>query len=398
MAHYDIVIIGAGMAGASLACALADSGFCTAIVDAGPVPVSKPVRADSVAAMDLRVVALAPASQTLLQQLGVWADIEVLGVSAYTDMQVWDADGTGNIAFDAASVAADRLGVIVENRSIIWALQRRLQAAGVAIYASSPVSTMQHHKTGWRLSLGDGQHLQAGLLVGADGARSRVRQAAGITSRVVNNNQQAIVCNVRTTMPHHNVARQRFLPTGPLAFLPAAAVGEAVCSVVWSCSSAIAEQYLALSDADFKTALGNAFEMRLGPIVELSPRLGFPLLAQHAASYSGPALALIGDAAHVLHPLAGQGINLGFGDVQALAEALHYAARTGLAVGNKRVLARYQRQRRGITLRMLAVTQGLNYLFGARALPLRWLRNEGLRQLDSQPYARQAIIRQAMGV
>ena len=220
----------------------------------------------------------------------------------------------------------------------------------------------------------------------------------GIETHQIDNRQTAIVCHIETALAHNDTARQRFLSTGPLALLPVAAVGANVCSIVWSCDKAYADTLLSLSDADFCGALTVASEGVLGRINTATKRLSFPLVARHAVSYTEANTVLLGDAAHVVHPLAGQGINLGLSDVDSLAQQLQRAVSKGIDISEPRVLAAYQRHRRGDNLRMIALTQTFKHLFAGDALPVRWLRNAGMNKLNDQTALKRIIIKQAMGI
>ena len=254
-------------------------------------------------------------------------------------------------------------------------------------------------ETGVRLELEDGRSLSAGLLVAADGALSRVRDLAGFRTREWDYGQRAIVCTVETGLPHQATAWQRFLNTGPLAFLPLPGFeGRHYCSIVWSAEPDLADALAALSDREFCDAAGEALESRLGAVLDCSPRASFPLRQRHAVEYTRPGIALVGDAAHTIHPLAGQGINLGLQDVIALSEELTAGMARGEAPGSPVLLARYQRRRKGENLLMMAAMDGFKSLFGSRQLPLRWLRNQGLKWVDRSGPIKHQLMRHAMGV
>lgn len=248
------------------------------------------------------------------------------------------------------------------------------------------------------LLLQTGERLTTRLLVAADGGQSRVRELAGFATREWSYGQRAIVTTVQTQRAHQNTAWQRFLPTGPLAFLPLPGKEQDCCSIVWSASNEYAEKLLALDDAAFGEALAEAFEHRLGAIQKLAPRYSFPLQQRHSTRYVKPGVALIGDAAHVIHPLAGQGANLGIQDVHALAEELQRALARGLPPGSTAVLERYQRRRMGSNLLMMGAVEGFKRLFAESSLPVRWLRNAGMRRLDALTPVKSHIMRQAMGL
>jgi 2-octaprenylphenol hydroxylase len=248
------------------------------------------------------------------------------------------------------------------------------------------------------LHLDDGRSIRCELLVAADGALSRTRDLLGMRTREWDYGHRAIVTTAAFEHSHAFTAWQRFLPTGPLALLPLPGDGERLCSIVWSIEESEAEELLDLDDTAFGAALTAASEGVLGNVQACAPRLAFPLRQRHAVDYVMPGAALVGDAAHTIHPLAGQGINLGLADVAVLAEEVERAVARGLAPGRDDVLRRYQRRRKGDNLRMMAAMDGFKRLFGANALPLRWLRNTGMRGVAAIPALKRRIIREAMGV
>ncbi len=404
--HFDIAIIGAGLAGSALAAALGDSQWRVALIEAQPLSLAWPALGDGVDGFDLRVSALTAASREWLEQLGAWRDISVRRVSPYRHMHVWDGDGTGAIHFDADAVNRAELGHIVENNVLQTALLHRVSAhRNVQIFSGSTVEQFAHAADGVEVTLRSGAQsheskLHATLLVGADGSHSRVREWAQFPMREWEYGHTAIVATIQTEMPHAQTARQIFRREGPLAFLPllTADHDEHFCSIVWSTQPEEAQALMAMDDAKFMQALGRAFEFTLGEIKGVSRRVAFPLRARHAQAYTQAHIALIGDAAHTIHPLAGQGINLGFLDAQALARELVRAGQRGLSVDDADVLARYQRQRKSNNAVTLAAMEGFKRLFGADTLALRLLRNVGLNWADRSGPLKRIMIRQAMGI
>lgn len=405
--QFDVVIVGAGIAGSALACALGDTSLRVALIEVQPLPVAMPVAPPGVNGFDARVSALTVASQKLLEQLGAWEAIRAQRACAYREMRVWDADGTGSIHFDCAEIHQPALGHIVENRLITAALAQQLPLAGnISVLAPQVLQSMSPRPAGgYHLQLESGVAIEADLVVGADGAMSVVRRLAGLKTREWDYGHNAIVATVQTSLPHARTAWQRFMPSGPLAFLPlqtgpldSGDGDQQFCSIVWSANADYAQQLMTLDDAAFRATLAQAFEHRLGDVTAISKRFMFPLRQRHAVDYVAPGMALIGDAAHTIHPLAGQGINLGLLDVAALAQALKHASLRGVSCGDAALLRRYQRARKGHNLLMMGVMEGFKRLFEQPALPLRWLRNEGLRQVDARLWLKREIMRQAMGL
>lgn len=393
----DLIIVGAGMVGSTLALALKDAGISIKLVDAGPLDVHPCTPADP---FEPRVSALSAASQRILERVGAWPGIASRRASPYTDMHVWDGSGTGQIHFAAASVHAEVLGHIVENRVVQDALIEVLKSdSSVELMPNSRLEQLQQSESGWTLTLTDGSRLNTSLLVAADGANSAVRRLAGCETREWDYLHHAIVTSVRCAEPNQQTAWQRFTDDGPLAFLPLQKEGDSHwCSIVWSVTEAEAQRLMALDEAAFRQALGRAFEYRLGEVLEADPRLCIPLRQRHAKRYVQPGLALIGDAAHTIHPLAGQGVNLGLLDAAVLAEVLLGASTRGAQLGDPRVLSRFERRRMPHNLAMMAAMEGFERLFQANPLPLRWLRNAGLKSVQALPEAKALFVRQALGL
>ncbi|MFT3929473.1 MAG: UbiH/UbiF/VisC/COQ6 family ubiquinone biosynthesis hydroxylase [Spongiibacteraceae bacterium] len=409
--RFDIAIIGAGLAGSALAAALGNSRWRVALIEAQPLSLQWPTLGDGINDFDLRVSALTAASQDFLDQLvfegkSVWRDVSARRVSAYRHMQVWDGDGTGAIHFDADEVNRGELGHIVENTILQAALLHGVSACrNVQIFSGNAVeqftrTSLSQNQSGIEIALSNGATLHTTLLVGADGSNSRVRAWAQFATREWDYGHTAIVATIQTEKPHAQTARQIFRREGPLAFLPLRTTqgDEHYCSIVWSTLPEEAQALMAMDDAQFMQALGRAFEFTLGEITATSRRVAFPLRARHVNEYTQANIALIGDAAHTIHPLAGQGINLGFLDAQALARELLRAEQRGLSAADTDVLARYQRERKSDNVATLAAMEGFKRLFAANALPVRWLRNTGLKFFDRSGPLKRLMIRQAMGI
>lgn len=396
LTHADLVIVGAGMVGSALALALADSGLSVVLLDRGPLT---PGAVESDLPFEPRVSALSLASQRILQRLGAWDGILARRVSPYQAMHVWDGSGTGAVHFDAASVHAEVLGHIVENRVVQDALLERLAEANVLLLPEARLELLRRSGDQWLVQLAGDRQIRAPLVVAADGATSAVRRLAGLETREWDYLHHAIVTSVRCAESHQRTAWQRFTDDGPLAFLPLDRGGDTRwCSIVWSCTPKQGERLMALDDAAFCQALGEAFEQRLGKVECSDTRLCIPLRQRHAKRYVEPGLALIGDAAHVIHPLAGQGVNLGFLDAAVLAEELHHAQARGESIAEQRVLERYERRRMPHNLAMMAAMEGFQRLFQDDRLPLRWLRNAALKQVDRHFEAKALFVRRALGL
>jgi len=399
--HFDVVIVGAGIAGASLAVALSGAGLSIALVEAQALETPPLPVACDLHNFDPRVSALTPRSRAFLEKLGAWDAIAAYRYCAYRHMTVWDAEGTGQIEFDRAEVNAPELGHIVENRAIVSALLGRVRAAA-DITLLSPValqSCTRLDSSRMLLELDRGDALQADLVVAADGAMSRVREMMGFHSREWDYGHRAIVATVEVAHPHEDTAWQRFLPSGPLALLPLpGADGHHYCSIVWSMQEHLVDAVLAHADQAFCAALERACEARLGAVLGSSGRFAHPLRQRHAVDYVQAGVALVADAAHTIHPLAGQGINLGLQDVAVLAEEILAGHACGVSVGQLALLRRYQRRRKGENLMMMTAMDGFKRLFEQQSLPVRWLRNAGMRTVDHLLPLKRQLMRHAMGV
>jgi 2-octaprenylphenol hydroxylase len=397
--QFDILVVGGGMIGSALALGLSRQGWQVGLIEGAPAAslMAPAEPASSVDDFEPRVSAISLASQRLLEELGAWPKVQASRHCGYREMTVWDGDGTGRIHFDAAELHARSLGTIVENRNIVRALFESLSDSSVQLLDGVRVKAWSR---GQGVELEDGRRLAARLVVGADGALSRLRQWSGLATREWDYDQQAIVCTVRTSQNHRYTAWQRFSPTGPLAFLPLLneAGDEHFCSIVWSQDTLEARRLMALATESFRKELEAAIERELGEVLAVSRRFAFPLRQRHAKDYIADGLALVGDAAHTIHPLAGQGANLGYGDVRALLEELERARALGLAPDDASVLARYQRRRKGENLAMMAAMEGFKQLFARDELPVRWLRNTGMRWLNQLAPLKNRIAAEAMGI
>ncbi|WP_242795311.1 FAD-dependent 2-octaprenylphenol hydroxylase [Aeromonas hydrophila] len=391
MQNVDVVIVGGGMVGLGLAAALKGSALKVAVVE-GQLPESELDEAP-----DNRVSALSLASQRILQQVGAWRGIEARRLQPYVQMEVWEQDSFGRIAFDAASLRQPELGHIVENRVIQLALlEAILDGDNIQLLSPARASSLQSGEAGSLLLLEDGRALSAKLVVAADGAHSWVRRQADIPLTSWDYGHHALVATVRCAEPHEAVARQIFTPEGPLAFLPLWQPD--LCSIVWSVPAKRAEALCQCDEEQFNRQLTTAFDGRLGLCKVEGARSAIPLTARYARDFARERLVLVGDAAHTIHPLAGQGVNLGLLDAAALAEQILRNQAAGKDIGRLANLRGYERWRKSEAASMLAAMEGLKRLF-AGANPLKKLvRGAGLRAFDLLTPLKQSVIRAAMGL
>ena len=389
--EYDLVVAGGGMVGAAFALACSGKGLSIALIET-----RGPERHWPRDEIDLRVSALSRASQRILERLGAWPRIIDLAANPYQRMQVWDAVTGASIGFDAEAIGEPDLGHIVENRVIQLALWERLEgAADISIHCPGSISALERNGDGHRLVLADGRLITARLLVAADGRDSLVRTLAGIETSGHDYDQLAIVANIACEHPHQETAWQRFLPTGPVALLP---LSDGRCSLVWSASDERTETLMALDDAAFSDALTEALEGRLGRLQPDGPRVAIRLRIQHADRYVEPGLALIGDAAHAVHPLAGQGVNLGLLDAAELAATIDLALERRRDIAGLWALRHYERARRGDNAAMLAAMDAFKRLFSNSSPPLAAARGLGLTITDHLPPLKRLFMDQALGL
>lgn len=392
MQSVDVAIVGGGMVGLAVACGLQGSGLRVAVLEQH---VPQPLAAD--AAPQLRVSAINAASEKLLTRLGVWSDIVARRACCYHGMEVWDKDSFGRIEFDDQSMGYSHLGHIVENSEIHYALWQKAQRSpDITLLAPAEIQQVAWGENEAFLTLKEGAMLTARLVIGADGANSWLRNKADIPLTFWDYRHHALVATIRTQEAHGAVARQAFHGEGILAFLPLS--DPHLCSIVWSLSPQEAERMQQASVDEFNQALNIAFDNRLGLCSVESERQTFPLTGRYARQFAAHRLALVGDAAHTIHPLAGQGVNLGFMDAAELIDGLKRLQRQGKDIGQYLYLRRYERSRKHSAAMMLAGMQGFRELFAGENPAKKLLRDIGLKLADTLPGVKPQLIRQAMGL
>ena len=390
--NTDILIVGAGPVGSTLAGLLGQAGIeCDLLHTGATIP------AREAAVVDPRALAITHASARILRSFGLWQQLPRERIGYFQRMYVWDENSKGEVEFNAASICESTLGYIIE-QSVIQAGLDNILDLMPAVSVHHGVSVMGLTKEDEQLivALDDGRRIRAKLVVAADGVQSTIRGLAGIDYKTRDYAQQAVACVVNTVLPHQHVARQRFLSHGPLAFLPMSEPDQ--CGIVWSTTPEHARQLLAMEDELFNVELQSAFDSTLGDVTACGPRVAFPLKRAQAEHYCQPRLALIGDAAHCVHPLAGQGANLGLLDAASLFEIIQTAIDRKRDVGSVSVLRRYQRWRKGENYFMMMVFEGFKTLFEMQNTPFPLLRESGMTLFNNMEPLKQRIMKRAMGL
>ena len=389
--HAEVVVGGAGFAGLALAIALRQG-----LGDPFTVTVADPALAHA-RSKDPRASAIAAAARRLFEAIGVWDAVaenaQPILDMVVTDSKLDDAARPAFLTFGGEVEEGEPFAHMIENRHLVDALAEKAKSLGVELRAT-PVAGFAAGANSTEVQFADGESITARLLVGADGARSLIREQAGIVTHGWNYDQSAIVTTVAHEREHNGRAEEHFLPAGPFAILP---LTGRRCSIVWTETSGEADRIVALPDSEFHGELEKRFGLQLGDIEVVGPRRAFPLGLFTARTFIGERLALVGDAAHIIHPIAGQGLNMGLRDVAALAEAIADAARLGLDPGGSEVLERYQRWRRFDTMTMSVATDGLNRLFSNQSDALRLVRDIGLGLVERMPVLKRMFIREAAG-
>ncbi len=386
----DIAVVGGGMVGAATALALGQEGFSVQLLDAAPAPQWHPEDA-----MDLRVVAFAPSSARWLDRLGVWSQVREARIQPYRAMRVRDAAQGAEVSFDANLLDSDCLGWIIENRLLRYALWQALEVQGIECLCPVRVQAFELDENRIRLSLQDGASLSARMLVAADGRDSPLRSQAGILTHGRDYQQRAVVAHLSCERPHQDTAWQRFLPGGPLALLP---LPDGRVSLVWSLPESAALDLLDQDDSGFAEAVGVASDFMLGRLQQVSKRAAFPLRLAIAERFAAPRMVLVGDAAHAVHPLAGQGVNLGLRDGQELVAVLAAAQHAGRDFSAAEVLSRYARRRRSASSLDAWSFDAIARLYALKSPPLVALRGFGMQAVQHLPALRRALVMHAAGL
>ena len=408
---YDVIIYGAGLVGLTLANCLNGSQLRVALIDVQPAPKLPDMEASSPDLSDRRhlddgglnsgyasrVSAINIKSFRLLERFGVWQ--QARRSQPLVGMRLWDSAGTAQLSLQADDIQEERLGMIVENRELIHALNHNLHhSPNISVLWQACLEDLEQSDDGYRLALdARGRHdleLSCQLLVGADGGNSHIRRLTRTRMVAWSYKQAALVTTIQTEQPHKGIARQWFTDEGPLAFLPLPDPN--LCSIVWSVKDASA--YLEEAEGDFCQRLSFASDAELGMVLGTDRRLSFPLVQQHCFRYVQKHLALVGDAAHTIHPLAGQGANLGFADASELAQVILQCALEGTQPGDLSVLRAYERARQPHNLAMAALMELLKRLYGTQHPGLNWLRNRAMHWIEDQAFAKSLAIRVASGL
>jgi len=390
---FDIIIVGGGMVGLSVAAGLAEH-YKIAIVDSSELSFEFPKE------IGIRVSAITRASENWLIQLNAWQQIPSDRLSSYRQMKVWDAQGSGELSFSAQHVAQPNLGHIVENSviqsALLKAIEPFIESGQINLITNQKITKICIDKDDTQLVMNDGTQLTSQLIIAADGANSWVRKYMGFTLNIESYQQSALVALIESENSHQRTAWQRFLPSGPLAFLPMKQNN--LHSIVWSLDENLIEQRLSSTVKQFEKMLEESIEHKFGKLKLVSDRAVFPLIARHANSYTQHRVVLVGDAAHSIHPLAGQGVNLGFKDAKALVSCINEGFSEPSDAGNKRYLRQYQRLRMGDNLQVQKSMGFIKQGFANEQKLVTYFRNLGMGLIDSKPKLKKAMIKTALNL
>ncbi|GGW93839.1 FAD-dependent monooxygenase [Alteromonas halophila] len=390
MKQVDIAVVGGGIVGLTLVSALADSGLTVAVIS--DAPLSQPLKATP----DVRVSAINAVNAEALSARGIWSQIRNDRVCPYNEMDVWDKDSFGHIHFDCHDMQSEQLGHIVENQALVNALADGVASQQNVVVAESRIARILWGQEQTMLMLDNDDVIAARLVVGADGANSFIRKQASLPVTFKDYGQTAIVTNIHTEQPHNNTARQVFTPDGPLAMLPLNHPNH--CSIVFSQTTTRANALLAMDESEFCKALTEASGAALGTVSLNAARQHFPLMMRYARQWLSDGVVLVGDAAHTIHPLAGQGANLGMQDALSLASHLTTLKQQDKDFSQRRALRPFERERKAKAMRMIAAMDGFKTLFAGHAPLKKFIRGAGLSAANSLPGVKRHFIAEAMGL
>lgn len=393
ISRTDIIVIGAGVVGLVFANLVASQGFTVTLLEKTRLEPEQNPKICTPLTSDLRCFALSPGSENVLEKLMLWSSEIHSKTAVYERMMVWDGLGFGEISFDAKEISQSHLGSIVEQKTLIQALWRLTQLQKNIVILNEVPQALCSSSEEIQIKLKRGS-IVAKLLVGADGANSWVRNAANIETIEEDYRQTAVVAIVKTEFPHQSIAWQRFLPEGPLAFLPLQDAYH--CSIVWTLPNDVAEKTMQLSMLMFCESVAKAFDFRLGRVQACSERKSFPLKMLNAKNYIKSRIALLGEAAHVIHPLAGQGMNLGIRDAAYLSEILIQAKQKSCDIGDFLILRKYERARKSQVSRMILSMKFLKELFAQRSTIITAVRSTGLNMTDAFKGLKRRLMEEAM--
>lgn len=393
---FDVLINGGGMVGITLALCLASADLSVAIIENSTPPSLKNADELNHSPSDLRVFAITKASEQIFKHIGVWQEILSARMGVMQQIKVWDQFFSGSVHFSAKDAGLPNLGVIIEQKSLLNALYKKVGCyPNIKLFSSAKLAQFSVHKDKIIAVMQSGESLQAKLLVGSDGARSWVKQQAGIASTEKSYHQIAVVATIHSDKPHNQTAFQRFNDTGALALLPLSQPNQL--SIVWSVAEDLAQSLLTLSDHAFEAKLSDEVDNVIGQLSLLSQRMHFPLIERHAKSYFHDRVVLVGDAAHVIHPLAGQGVNLGLMDAYVLANILTQAHLKKRDIGSQYLLKRYERKRRFNNQGMIYLMRAFKEGFITQQPTIQLIRNKGLDWVDKHALIKRFFIQQAQG-
>ncbi len=390
--NTDVVIVGGGLTGYALALLLTRGGISSVVIETG-----SPADTSATSSPDPRALSITPGTQRILSHIGVWQQLPPTRIGRFEKIQVWDETSDGGVSFDCRDICAPVLGYIVEQSVLQIALGVRVgETTGIDLITNNSINRFQEEGGGIVCELTNGRSIKSKALVGADGIRSRIRDLAGIAQEHIDYHQKAVACIIDTQFAHENIARQRFLAEGPVAFLPLTDAHQ--CGVVWSTGCDAADGLLALDEPAFCRQLEAVFESRLGGILGCHSRAGFNLQRSRVLNYFNGRCVLVGDAAHTVHPLAGQGANMGLMDVAVLSQLMLEANASGKDIASVQLLRKYERWRKTENNKMTLILEGIKNIFEDDHPLVSLTRGNGMLLINRASFVKNRIMKYAMGV